>query len=285
MKTISKSNALRAKCLFFAGLVALSFQGVSQKAAVLVDPKLESMDFVDGSGKKLDAQFIQPGQTISLTLPVSSLNHGNILPAGSCKIKINLGSKMELEPGFDLNDVNLDRYFHWTTSTTSGTEINGELVAPLPASFKAINLSFKVRGTVEGTSTITANFLITNHKTTVIMSDEDGSNNGVALRYTVTKKVQQPALSINDLELNVFPNPVASNAKSVVVKAGKGVFNGEYQVSLIDMKGGVLTAKELSLNYVSNFTFQTGNISTGMYILKVMKADGSESGALKVSKL
>lgn len=285
MKTISKSNALRARCLFFAGLVALSFQGVSQKAAVLVDPKLESLELVDANGKKVDQQYIMPGQTISLRLPVSSLNHGNILPAGSCKIKINLGSKMELEPGFDLNDVNLDRYFHWTSSTTSGSEIDGELVAPLPASFKALNLTFKVRGTVEGVSTITANFLITNHKTTVIMSDEDGSNNVASLRYTVTKKAQPLALSIKDLELNVFPNPIASNSKSVVVKAGKGVFNGDYNVSLLDMKGGVLTAKELSLNHVSNFTFETGNISSGMYILKVMNANGSESGALKISKL
>jgi len=192
---------------------------------------------------------------------------------------------MELEPGFDLNDVNLDRYFKWTSSTTSGSEIDGELVAPLPASFKALNLSFKVRGTIEGASTITANFLITNHNTTVIMSDEDGSNNGTSLRYTVTRKALQLPLSISDLELDVFPNPVASNAKSVVVKAGKGVFNGDYKVSLVDMKGGVLTAKELSLNHVPSFTFETGNISSGMYVLKVMKANGSETGALKISKL
>jgi len=58
MKTISKSNALRARCLFFAGLVALSFQGVSQRAAVLVDPKLESMDLLDANGKKLDGPYI-----------------------------------------------------------------------------------------------------------------------------------------------------------------------------------------------------------------------------------
>jgi hypothetical protein len=284
MKTISKSNLTGARCLFFAGLVVLSLQGISQRSAVLIDPKLEKMELTDARGEKLNEQFIQPGQTISLRLPVSSLNHGNIIPAGSCKIKINLGSKLELEPGFDLNDVNLDRYFRWTMSSVSGSEIDGELIAPLPASFKAINLSFKVRGTEEGTSTITANFLITNHNSSIVLSDEDGTNNGVSLRYSVTKKAQAIALSISDLEIGVFPNPIV-NTKSVMIKAGKGVFNGEYQVSLVDMKGAVVRAKEFNLNHVQNFAFETGSINAGLYLIKVMKTDGSESGALKVSKL
>jgi hypothetical protein len=203
MKATTSITRVIAGGLVFSALMMGSFYGFAQQQrAVLGDPKLGAIQFTDNAGYQIDEAFVQPGEIIQLKLPVINDNHGQAIPAGSCKIKIGLGSKLELDPSFDLNSAALHNYFKWTAGSNSGQiQITGELIAPLPASVKEVNVSFKVKGTLIGKSTITANYLISNHNTQTVMSDEDGSNNASFLPYTVTSRPAPVSVTvINELK-------------------------------------------------------------------------------------
>jgi Secretion system C-terminal sorting domain len=198
-----------------------SFQGMAQHArAVLTDPELGKIKFTDVAGYQLDEAYVQPGEIIKMKIPVLNNNHGQALPAGSCKIKIGLGSKLVLDPAYDLNSAALNSYFRWTAAENSGqVQVTGELIAPLPANVNDVDVSFKVKGAGLGHSTITANFLISNHNTVSIVSDEDGTNNASYLAYTVTDK----------------PAPVSVTTINEVVKEGcevKVSFGSDKEINL-----------------------------------------------------
>lgn len=285
MKCKSKSAGPGFRYLFFAGLLAVSLNSMGQKTAVKADPKLGIIEVLDMEGFTLDANNLQADQLIKLRIPVSGESHGNSIPAGSCKIKIGLGSKLLLDPQFHLNSAGLGSYFTWTAAGNSGQmQITGDLTRELPADLKSVDLAFRVKGTKEGKSAITANFLITNHKTPVVLSDENGSNNGAALSYRVIKKLDLgTAIAAGNLKLSVYPNP-ARNVKSVVIKVVQGSLNGKYAVILLDITGKQLRSKDLQLNFASNFTYEFGNIANGQYLIKVVKADGTESSVIKFEK-
>lgn len=202
MKSISESFHLCFKCLFFFGLVLLSLNASAQKNSVILDPKLGRIAVTDIAGSQVNENYIQQQQVIRLKFRVDAVTHGKAIPAGSCKIKIGLGSKLLLEPSFDLNTVELANYFKWTLTANGGQQqLTGELVAELPANFREVDVAFKAIGNTEGSSTITANFLITNHRTNTILSDEDGANNMAFLHYRVTKtSAPTPLTSIVDVK-------------------------------------------------------------------------------------
>ncbi|MBC7936597.1 MAG: T9SS type A sorting domain-containing protein [Rhizobacter sp.] len=285
MKCKSKSTGMGFKCLFFAGLFAVSLNSIGQRTAVMADPKLGAIELSDMAGYALDANSLQPDQLIKLRIPVAGESHGKSIPAGSCKIKIGLGSKLELDPQFDLNSAGLSSYFSWTSSVNSGQlQITGDLINALPADLKSVEVAFRVKGAIEGKSTITANFLITNHKTPVVLSDENGANNGAALAYRVTKKFDLvSSIPEGNLKLSVYPNP-AKDVKSVMIKVAQGKLNGKYKVTLFDITGKQLRAKELQLNFAPNFTYELGNITPGQYLIKVLNTDGTESSVMKFEK-
>ncbi len=136
------------------------------------------------------SQFQLPKDGVtSLKIPIYNLNLSNQLPAGTCKIKINLGSKLILDPQFALAGVNTSNYFFWTAVASGGqVQITGDLIAQLPANF-ADTASFNVIGNILGSSTITTNFLVTNHNSPITLSDENGSNNTSSLPYTIIPSI------------------------------------------------------------------------------------------------
>jgi hypothetical protein len=182
---------------------------------------LGSIVLTDLAGYQMDEAYVQPNELIKIKIPVINNNHGDALPAGSCKIKIGLGSKIELDPTFDLNSAAMSGYFRWTSSMNSGqVQITGELIAPLPANVNDVDVAFKVKGAAIGKSTITANFLVTNHQTDAIVSDEDGTNNSSFLTYTVTNR----------------PAPVSVTTITNVVKEGCSlnvVFTTDKEINLV----------------------------------------------------
>ncbi len=179
-----------AKGLLLSSVLFCSLHGNAQmRRAVSSDPKLGAISFTDVAGFQLDEAYVQPNELIKIKIPVINRNHGEALPAGSCKIKIGLGSKLTLDPTYDLNSTAMSSFFRWTSAVNSGqVQITGELVEALPANVNDVIVAFKVKGTIIGKSTITANFLVTNHHTNSIVSDEDGTNNSAFLHYTVTDK-------------------------------------------------------------------------------------------------
>lgn len=202
MKASFKKMQFGVKGLFCTTLLAASLHGIAQQRAVMLDPKLGQIQMADLSGNTINENYLQPGQLVKLVIPVASVNQNAAMPKGSCKIKIGLGSKLAIDPLFSLASVNYSNYFNWSVSNAGGqSQLTGELIADLPSSFQQVEVSFKVLGSQIGHSTITANFLITNHNTATILSDLDPSNNASFLGYEITNAaVPVPVTTINSLD-------------------------------------------------------------------------------------
>ncbi len=196
-----KSAHISLKGLLFSGLLAASLSSVAQLRAVTLDPKLGSIKITDMTGNQINENFIQPGQLVKLVIPVANTMHDAAVPKGSCKVKIGLGSKLVLDPLLDLSTVNSSNYFTWSATNGGGqSQLTGELNTALPASFNEVEVAFKVVGNLVGHSTITANFLITNHNTVTVLSDNDGSNNASFLKYEITNQTAPvPVTTIDEL--------------------------------------------------------------------------------------
>jgi len=275
--------------LIVPALMAVSLGSVAQSAqrgaAVMADASIGKLAITDFTGEVLDANNIPQEQLLKLTLPVGSENHGKALPAGSCKIKIGFGSKLALDPGFDLNTVAASNYFKWSSVISGGQlQLTGELVKELPADVHALDLAVRVKAVAEGKSTITANFLISNHNTKTILSDENGNNNSSYLSYRVAKKFDLINQVPNgDLKMSVYPNP-AKDVSSVNIKLVQGRMSGKYSISLYDIAGKLLQSKEMEVGFVNNINYNFGNIVAGKYLIKVASADSKKSTILKFEK-
>ncbi len=173
------------KIIFFLLLLSK----VSAFSQVTADPALSPIKITSKLNVITNELQLPLNDIVKLKIPIYNLNLGNQLPSGTCKIKIGLGSKMLLSPTFDLSTVNTSNYFHWTALSSGGqVQITGELIAELPPNFSD-TASFDLFGSILGGSTITTNFLVTNHNTPITLSDENGNNNTSSLFYFVVPAV------------------------------------------------------------------------------------------------
>ncbi|MFT3981986.1 MAG: T9SS type A sorting domain-containing protein [Ferruginibacter sp.] len=285
--TLKLKNKLPGlKSLLASVLMLAALAGNAQdRSAVIADPKLNAIVLTDFDGYPVDPTNLQADQLIKLKLPVACDNHGKILPAGSCKIKIGLGSKLVLDPGFDLNNAGMGDYFRWTVMEEAGQfQVTGELINPLPVSITAVDLSFRIKVKEAGSSAVTANFLITNHNTTAILSDENGSNNATALSYKVSDRIPvDPSTGNGKLKLSLYPNPV-KNVNTVKISVVQGTLKGNYKIIMYDMAGKLIQSKDMQLDFATSFLYNFGNIAAGKYMVKVVNTSGTESAILKFEK-
>ncbi len=283
------------KYFLFCCLILSSFIANAQNRAVSLDPSIGQVKVTDINGNQINENYIQPGQLIKLILPVSIINQDNPLPKGSCKIKIGLGSKLQLDPTFNLSNVNSSNYFNWSIVNAGGqAQLTGELVNELPSNFQQVEVAFKVLGNVAGKSTITANFLITNHNTITTLADNDASNNVSFLAYEVTNvAAPTPITTITALEkldcslkVNFGSNREINLIKYVIEMSKNGV-------DFINVNEVVATSQT---SYVTNFSvpieMQTSYVvvrvkavySTGAYLYSnVMSLSGICNGKWKVN--
>lgn len=283
MKKNVKNYSSSVKALFFAGMFFSASISYAQRPSVTLDAKIGQIAITDAMGSVVDANNITAASIIRMRIPVLNDNHGKAIPKGSSKIKIGLGSKLELDPSFNMNSAELSGYFSWSKEENGGQiQITGDLVNDLPASVTAVDVFFKVRATMQGTSTITANFLVTNHNGTIILSDENGGNNASALAYRVTDKVTA-VLAGEATGISLYPNPV-SNQNFVTVQAKDGAFKGRYNLVLFDGAGKQVQTSFVELNGVNNFRYKFGNIAAGKYLVNLNKADNSKQTVLHFEK-
>lgn len=288
MKYNLKTKSTGLKSLLMSGMFLATLAGTAQdRSAVIADPKLRTMELTDFGGSTLDPNNLQADQLIKLKIPVACDNHGKALPAGSCKIKIGLGSKLVLDPGFDLNNAGMGNYFAWTVVEDGGQfQVTGELVNPLPPTVTSVDLSFRIKVKEEGNSAITANFLITNHNSAAVLSDENGSNNATAISYKVAGKLPgDPSIQTGKLKLSVYPNPVAKEVTAVRVNVVQGKLMGKYRISMYDLAGKLVQTKEMQLDMVTGFVYNFGTIAAGKYLIRVLDVNGLEATVLKFVKL
>lgn len=154
-------------------------------AQTLADPAITQVSIISLGGNPITPSQLAQNDVVQLQMRILNNSASNVIPAGSMKLKIGLGSKAQLDPSFIIANAPLSNYFSWTSITFEGqVEITGDLIANIPAGF-AQNTQFRILGNILGNSTITINFLVTNHNTFNNLSDENGSNNFASLAYIV----------------------------------------------------------------------------------------------------
>ena len=260
-------NLLLLSCLFL-----LSTKANSQ---VIADPALQNLFVRTVTNSSIDENLLPLDYVIELKVPILNLNLLNALPAGSCKIKIGLGSKLILDPNFDLNNTNTSEYFNWTAITEGGqVQLTGDLKSILPAKFDSI-CEFRVKGSLPGSSTITTNFLITNHNTIRILSDENPSNNSSSLPYTVvasqggTTPVTFTGLVVKNERCSIkvnFSTENEINVKQFEIETSK---DGRNFITM-----GKL-ASNSRINYAFSFPLTDNNKASIIYVrIKSVDMDG-----------
>ena len=261
MKANSKIMQTLTKGLVLSSVLFCSLNGVAQSnRAVRTDTKLGKIGLTDATGYAVNELYVQPDEIIQLKIPVLNANHGQALPAGTCKLKIGLGTNLVVDQSYNLNSTALSSYFKWTVVHSSGQDqIVGDLVNALPADVKSVDVAFSVKGTVVGISTITANFLTTNHNSAILISDDDGSNNSSFLSYTVSsKKAPSTTTSIVSLEN-------ADCAVNVAFAPDVEVNLARYEVEA--SKDGVSFEKMTSINATGNTSYNTSfNLPTSLQV-------------------
>ncbi len=361
------------KVYLFGLLIILYINCFSQ--VVVADPAHNQLGITNASNIVIDENALPIGTVVDLKVPVLNLNTASGVPSGSCKIKIGLGSKMELDPSFDLGSTNTSSFFDWTVALQGGQyQLTGDLKANLPPNYSVI-AAFRVRGSVLGTSTITANFLITNHNTATILSDENPNNNTSFLPYTVvapvpvtftgiavkkigcgiavnfsaeaevnvshyeieaskdgifyqkmgqlpadnrinykytfplTANIQTSTLQIrvksvdrdgklqytavksvkgtctDKLSIGLYPNPVPRDYTNITIQAEEGLFNGTVSLTLLDITGKLLNTKRINLSNAQQFTYATGTLAAGQYLLKIQAGENEAPVVLRFQKL
>jgi hypothetical protein len=171
---------------FFLALVIVAIANFKAQAQLIADPGIEQVSFTDLSGNAID-DTMPIGYVAQLNIPIRNYHPATGIPAGTCKVKIGLGSKIIVDPAFDVALASTSEYFNWTSDFVGGqVQITGELRVPLPAGFSGM-AKFNVVGNILDYSTITTNFLITNHNSPVILSDEDPGNNSSFRRYKIVE--------------------------------------------------------------------------------------------------
>lgn len=282
MKT--NMNGKFVKALFFMGFLSCTLGSYAQRGAVKADPQLGVIRLMDENGAGINADNLETDKVIKMQLPVMKDNGSVVLPSGSCKIKIGLGSKLELDPSFDLNSAGLGNYFTWSSSSNSGqVEITGTLSADLPADVTYVNVSFRIKATVLGRSTITANYLVTNHNSATILSDENGGNNMASLAYKVEKNAA-PGATGEATQPFLYPNPVV-DVKTVMIETKQGEFKGTYAITISDAAGKNIHNGSVKLDGVKRFSYQIGNMAAGKYLMQIRKTGSEKVYILKFEKM
>jgi len=170
-------------------LLAWSLHTLAQP--VIADPALGQVIIANISNENVpDNPPVLPIQVVYiLKLPIQNLSLVNTIPTGSAKVKIGLGSRIILNPSFNLATANTSAYFNWTLFDNDGQfELTGDGfgLLPLPPGYND-TATFLIKGFLLGSSTISANFLVTNHNTSVPLSDNNGSNNLTSQFYLITQ--------------------------------------------------------------------------------------------------
>ena len=267
MRNIMKNIILLSSFLF-------SLKSFSQ---INANPGVAGMKVTELANIQVDENNLPLGTIYRLKIPISNGSASGIIPSGSCKIKIGLGSKIALSVPFNLSTAEASQYFDWSENSASGQiQIIGDLKNPLPENFRD-TLSFDVVGISPGLSTVTTNFLVTNHNTTVILSDEDGSNNYTFLGYNIVPAAPIPApVPVTFTNLSAVKNKCDI---TVLFGAENEINVKKFQIEISKngfqfIKVGELDAKS-SINYSCSFNINALNAAKNMYYrVKSLDNDG-----------
>jgi SprB repeat len=204
---------------------------------VTADPAVTQMNFTTLANVGQSANSLLFTQNYKLRIPFYNLSQTDAVPNGTISLRINLGSKLSLAPGFNLATAPLSAFFTFTSATVADSVIiTGTQIAAIPEDF-ASTLVFDVRGRLSCTANVSTRINVVN--VAALLIDEDLQNNAVTLQYTlpVTVSTTQVNVTCNGAAngiINVTSSPgttvVIRNSSNVVV-TNTGLAPGVYSVT------------------------------------------------------
>jgi hypothetical protein len=181
---------------------------------VTADPAVGQMNFVTIANAGQSANTLLFTQDYNLKVPFYNLNQTEVVPNGTIKVTVDLGTRLALASGFNLATAPLSNYFTWTSQVTGGhVIITGTQNALIPQDF-ASSLIFRVHGSLSCTSTITTNIAVVN--TAALLIDEDLQNNAATLQYTLP-------VTVTTTQVNVTCNGAANGTITAITSPGTTV--------------------------------------------------------------
>ena len=79
------------------------------------------------------------------------------------------------------------------------------------------------------------------------------------------------------LKATLFPNPLAGNKNEITIKATEGIFNGQYNISVVDVRGKLISNHQRNLNAVNQFNYKISSLPAGQFIIRLQKKDDTEA--------
>jgi hypothetical protein len=205
------------------------------------DPALGQMFFTTLSNAVQNANTLLFPPVYKLNVPFYNLNQLDTVPNGTIQLKVNLGTKLVLDPAFTLATAPLSNYFTWTSAMVSDSLIiTGTQIATVPADFESM-LTFQVKGSISCAATVRSRILVVN--TTAILNDEDLQNNAATLQYNLpvtvtTTQVNVTCNGANNGIINIVASPgttlVTRNAANAIVGTSStvtGLAPGVYTIT------------------------------------------------------
>jgi hypothetical protein len=174
-------------------LVMISFmlmnKARSQATTVFADPAVISFEITTMGGIPINANAMATNQVYKLNLYIQNVDLIHAIPDNTALLFIGLGTKLRLDPSFDLPNAALNNYFSWTSSGGSQVQIFGNLINPLPNDFIG-TVTFNVRSTASAQinqgSTMSGVFSVSNNNPNYTLSDSNPNNNNTTLTYAFT---------------------------------------------------------------------------------------------------
>jgi Secretion system C-terminal sorting domain len=212
------------------------------------DPAIENLTISDPTNGSVNTDMLVSGSPVKVQFTVLNKENAAIVPAGSCRVMLTLGSKFKLAT--DLNNLQslpLSNYFKWVLKQASDSRqyiLLGILYNDLPANFSG-NASFMLVPSKVGSSTLVCQLLVSNEKNSEnILADNNPNNNSASLSYTNVKALEmkftqftaKPRSCVLDLNWSIYDKD--KEAKLFVIEASEDGINF-VPVKTILASGGV----------------------------------------------
>jgi Secretion system C-terminal sorting domain len=158
------------------------------------DPAIENLVISDPTNGFVDTDMLVSGSPVKVQFTVLNKDNDVIVPAGSCRIMLTLGTKFKLATDFNsLPSLPLSNYFKWMLKQAPDSKqyiLLGVLNKDLPARFSG-NVSFMLVPSKVGSSTVVCQLLVSNEKNpNNTLADNNPNNNSTSLSYTNVKPLE-----------------------------------------------------------------------------------------------
>ncbi|HUC82252.1 MAG TPA: Calx-beta domain-containing protein [Flavisolibacter sp.] len=175
-------------------IVITVVKAASVLQTVTSDPALVDVQ-IEKNNTAINANLLPYDSTYTIKLPIINLHLLSAVPAGTTKVRIDLGKKLKIANASSLATA-LPTEFNWTLTDSAGHDVLwGAQVAALPVDYDKMAL-FTVKATEAGNAGIKSDVLVTNHNNNQYsLQDANAANNSAELQYNVLQQFVAAAVA------------------------------------------------------------------------------------------